>query len=58
MTVPRPRKPVIAIDFGGDKFGYRAFPIPHGRLTAQQLRRGMDAILSAGRGDISAPPSR
>jgi hypothetical protein len=49
-------EPVLEIEFGGDKWGYRAFPIPHGRLSAQQLRRGMDAILSANRGEI--PPAR
>ena len=47
-------KPVFAIDFGGDKVGYRSFPIPHGRISAQQLRKGMDAILTTGRGEIAA----
>ena len=47
-------KPVIAIDFGGHRFGYRSFPIPHGRISAQQLRKGMDAILTTGRGEIAA----
>jgi len=57
MTERTPaNKHVIEIDFGGDKWGYRAFPIPHGRVSAQQLRQGMDAILSANRGEV--PPSR
>jgi hypothetical protein len=57
MTEQTPaHKNVLELDFGGDKYSYRAFPIPHGRLTARQLRQGMDAILSANRGEI--PPAR
>src|SRR2546421_2551191 len=48
-------RPVVEIKFRGDRFGYRLFPIPHGRIRAQQLRRGMDAIVSANREDV--PPS-
>jgi hypothetical protein len=46
---------VFELEFHGDRYGYRAFPVPHGRLTAQQLRKGMDAILTTGRGEIAAP---
>jgi hypothetical protein len=46
---------VIEIKFHGDKWGYRAFPIPHGRLTAQQLRKGMDAMLATGAGEVPPP---
>jgi arylsulfotransferase ASST len=49
-------KPVLELELDGDRYSYRAFPIPRGRLTAQQLRQGMDAILSAQRGEV--PPSR
>jgi Arylsulfotransferase (ASST) len=47
-------KRVLEIEFDGDRYGYRAFPIPPRRLTAQQLRKGMDAILTAGRGEVAA----
>jgi hypothetical protein len=48
-------RPVIEIEFGGDRYGYRAFPIPRDRVTAQELRRGMDAMLTAGAGEVPAP---
>jgi hypothetical protein len=46
---------VLELEFLGDKYSYRAFPIPSGRLTAQQLRRGMDAIVKAGRDEVPQP---
>jgi len=45
---------VLEIKFRGDRFGYRAFPIPRGRLTAQQLRTAMDAVVRTNREDISS----
>ena len=38
------RKRVLLIKMGGDRYSYRAFPIPHGKITARALRRGMDAM--------------
>jgi len=57
MTEKTPsRKPVLELEFLDDKYSYRAFPIPRGHLSAQQLRQGMNAIASAGRGEV--PPGR
>jgi arylsulfotransferase ASST len=57
MTERTPsNKQVIEIEFRGDRYGYRAFPIPAGRISAQQLRQGMDAILIAKRSNV--PQSR
>jgi Arylsulfotransferase (ASST) len=47
------KKPVLELEFLGDRYSYRAFPVPPGRLSAQQLRKGMDAILSNGRGEVA-----
>jgi arylsulfotransferase ASST len=43
---------VLEVKFGGDRFGYRSFPIPHARISAQQLRRSMDAVVRAHREDV------
>jgi arylsulfotransferase ASST len=45
---------VLELEFLGDRYSYRAFPIPRGRLSAQQLRLGMNAILAAGRGEVAS----
>ena len=53
MTERTPaNKGVLEIKFRGDRFGYRAFPIPRGRISARQLRRAMDAVVSTNREDV------
>jgi hypothetical protein len=39
---------VFYLRFNGDMHSYRSFPIPRGRLSAQQLRKGMNAVAKAG----------
>ena len=38
---------VMDIDFRDDMHSYRAFPIPKGRISAQQLRRGMNVVATS-----------
>ena len=47
VTEQRPSgRPVLAADFVHNRWGYRAVPVPRGTLSASELRRGMDAMVS------------
>jgi Arylsulfotransferase (ASST) len=49
-------RPVIDIQFQDGLWGYRAFPIPRGRVSARALRKGMDAAVRSGRIEAGGPP--
>jgi hypothetical protein len=39
---------VLDLTFHGDRWSYRAIPVPRGQLSAATLRRGMSALAQTG----------